>query len=240
MPSHAIGRTFVKYLISFCTQVCNLKLQAGTITPPTTDGPREVSVLAAIFRMFYICISQPRFNLFFLPMHSSYVNNFLLQELERFSITVEKERTEAKKLMPEVRKMMQYVEVAIYSYLKGTQKPMSLYEGCRNRLAQLLQDTAPRFEDELAAYCRWIDENEQLILMNSAGPSSTSSSQHIPIIPKKSHEFFIDLAASVRCLAHTELLFVSHVQILAKIYGKSYGICCECFVLTPFSPLHLS
>lgn len=119
--------------------------------------------------------------------------------------------------MPKVRDMMQCVEDAVNSYMRSTKMSTSFYVGHRTRPSQFLQNTVRRFEDELAAYSKWIDENEQLILMDTGEPSSTSSLQKIPTMLKNSHEFFIDLAARVRCLAHTEFMFVSHSQVPAKI-----------------------
>jgi len=73
----------------------------------------------------------------------------------------------------------------------------------QQRPTTFLQNTVHRFENELMEHCKWIDDHEQLIRMDTWGPSSSSSSslQVLPNVMRNAHDFMVHVASKVKCLA---------------------------------------
>lgn len=76
------------------------------------------------------------------------------------------------------------------------------YSGIPKRPSQFMQHTVARFEKYLAECCQWIDELEQLVLLDSGKMSNSglSSIQALPSIMANVHQYFVHVAAKVENL----------------------------------------
>lgn len=77
------------------------------------------------------------------------------------------------------------------------------YYGLPKRPSPFMQHTVSRFEKYLIECCQWINELEQLVLMDSDKTSLSSGSmllQSLPNVMSNVHDFFVHVAAKVESL----------------------------------------
>lgn len=78
--------------------------------------------------------------------------------------------------------------------------PYDFYSGFPKRPSLFMQSTASRFEKYLVECRQWIQELEQLLLLDGENNSSNSRSsplQSLPNIMSNVHDFFVHVAAKV-------------------------------------------
>lgn len=71
------------------------------------------------------------------------------------------------------------------------------YSGLPKRPSIFMEHTVARFEKYLTECCQWIEEVEQLVMMDTSKMSS-SSLEALPQVISNVHDFFIHVAAKVR------------------------------------------
>lgn len=84
------------------------------------------------------------------------------------------------------------------------------YYGLPKRPSPFMQHTVSRFEKYLIECCQWVDELEQLILMDSEKTSLSSGSmllQSLPNVMSNVHDFFVHVAAKVSALLKKTIEF---------------------------------
>ncbi|PKA59794.1 hypothetical protein AXF42_Ash011919 [Apostasia shenzhenica] len=156
----------------------------------------------------------------------------ILQELGGISTSMEREKVIVQELMSEVKKMIWNSEVAVRSYIilrprfvrpnassnpdisptssspyqaaSSTVVPVyDFYSGFPKRPSVYMQFTVTRFEKYLAECRQWIEELEQLVLLDSEKNSSNAGSlslQSLPNIMSNVNDFFVHVAAKVESL----------------------------------------
>lgn len=89
------------------------------------------------------------------------------------------------------------------------------YSGLPMKPSPFLQKTVVRFEKYLVVCRQWIEELEQLLLLDSEKNYSNSGSSLLQSLPKvmlNVHEFFVHVAAKVK--RETDILFLSSITFL--------------------------
>ncbi|KAK8949052.1 hypothetical protein KSP39_PZI006328 [Platanthera zijinensis] len=157
----------------------------------------------------------------------------ILQEIGGISTSMDREKFIVQKLMCEVKSMMWNTEVAVRSYMimrpiflrpnaasisdgaTPSSSPLNqlssssivphydFYSGFSKRPSPFLQFSLARFEKYIAECRQWIEELEQLLLLDSEKNSSSSGStslQSLPNIISNVHDFFVHVAAKVESL----------------------------------------
>lgn len=74
------------------------------------------------------------------------------------------------------------------------------YNGIPQKPSPFLQQTVARFEKYLSQCCQWIEELEQLLLLDSEKNSCNGASllQSLPKVMSNVHDFFVHVAAKVK------------------------------------------
>lgn len=106
------------------------------------------------------------------------------------------------------------------------------YSGVPRKPSPFLQETVGRFEKYIAECLQWIEELEQLILLDSDRTALNSSSSLLLSLPKvmaNVHDFFVHVAAKVKqqvCMNNILLYFhACHVKSFSPVSFTS------CFVM---------
>ncbi|WOK99623.1 nuclear pore complex protein [Canna indica] len=73
------------------------------------------------------------------------------------------------------------------------------YSGLPKRPSLFMENTVARFEKYLAECCQWIEEVEQLVMMDN-GRMTSNSVESLPEVISNVHDFFIHVAAKVENL----------------------------------------
>ncbi|ONK76004.1 uncharacterized protein A4U43_C03F22830 [Asparagus officinalis] len=134
------------------------------------------------------------------------------QEIRRLDIFFKEKKTDVQQMLS-VTRDMETLEASISSNLSSASSyglsscnmglpGTSFYRGLLMRPTPFLQNTVERFQNKLRECGKWLDENEQLILMDTFGPSSSFSSLPWAIKDTMSstHEFFVYVAGKVEKL----------------------------------------
>ncbi|KAK8963722.1 hypothetical protein KSP40_PGU014228 [Platanthera guangdongensis] len=101
------------------------------------------------------------------------------------------------------------------------------YSGFSKRPSPFLQFSLSRFEKYIAECCQWIEELEQLLLLDSEKNSSSSGStslQSLPNIISNDHDFFVHVAAKVR-LTKSDIALRPHLHMHSYYYMRLFSEC---------------
>ncbi|KAL0450279.1 UNVERIFIED_CONTAM: Nuclear pore complex protein [Sesamum latifolium] len=123
--------------------------------------------------------------------------SYIVQELGGISIAMERQKATLQELMTVVKDMLRNTEVAVRSFM--ILRP----SGLPKKPSPFLHQTIARFEKYLSECRQWIEELEQLLLLDSERNSSNPNSSLLQSLPKvmaNVHDFFVHVAAKVESI----------------------------------------
>ncbi|XP_071730978.1 nuclear pore complex protein NUP58-like [Rutidosis leptorrhynchoides] len=152
----------------------------------------------------------------------------IIQELGGISTAMDRQKVLLQNLASNVKDMLRNTEIAVRSFMilrskfnyatktsavtTATTQPTTtsdmvpvydFYSGMPQKPSPFLQQTVARFEKYLAECRQWIEELEQLLLLESNKNASNSNSSLLQSLPKvmtNVHDFFVYVAAKVESI----------------------------------------